>query len=293
VKLFLVDGTFELFRAFYSAPSRTSPAGQEVGALAFLMRNLARLFDEPGFTHAAVAFDHVIESFRNDLFPGYKTGAGIDPKLYQQFEGAERMSRALGFCTWPMVEFEADDAVATAIHRFHEEPALEGIVVCSPDKDFAQCLTYPGVTLLDRVRNRSLNRASASEKFGVSPEAIPDYLALVGDTADGIPGIPRWGEKSAATVLAYYKALEAIPADVDQWRVSVRGAAALSRELEARRPESILYRTLATLRTDVPLTESFEELRHRGVNTAQLASLCEELGFSMPSFARETDVSKT
>jgi 5'-3' exonuclease len=290
VKLFLVDGTFELFRAFYSAPSRTSPAGQEVGALAFLMRNLARLFDEPGFTHAAVAFDHVIESFRNDLFPGYKTGAGIEPKLFQQFEGAERMSRALGFCTWPMLEFEADDALATAIHRFHAQPGLDGIVVCSPDKDFAQCVRYPGVTLLDRVRGRSFDRAGVVAKFGVPPEAITDYLALVGDTADGIPGIPRWGEKSAATVLARYQTLEAIPADEKLWDVPVRGAAALSRELEARRPESILYRTLATLRTDVPLVESFEELRHPGVDTTALSALCEELGISVPSFGRGNSV---
>jgi 5'-3' exonuclease len=284
VKLFLVDGTFELFRAYYSAPSRVSAAGasgaagREVGALLGLLRNLARLVESPEVTHVAVAFDHVIESFRNQLFSGYKTGEGIEPALLAQFEGAERVSAALGFCTWPMVEFEADDAIATAAVRFADDPQLEGVVICSPDKDFAQCAVHSRISLWDRVRDKHLDAAGVIEKFGVPPASIPDYLALVGDTADGIPGIPRWGQKGAAAVLTRYSHIEAIPNDLASWQVSVRGAEALCRELAAQREQAMLYRTLATLRSDVPLVESLDDLRFRGVDAQLLPVLCEELG---------------
>ena len=286
VQLYLVDGTFELFRAFYSAPSRLSPSGQEVGALYGLMRNLLRLVESAEPACVAVAYDHVIESFRNELFPGYKTGAGIDPALWAQFPGAERISAALGMCTWPMVEFEADDAIATAAFRFADAPELDGVVICSPDKDLAQCTVHPRVTVWDRIRDKRLNAAQVTEKFGVPPLAIPDYLALVGDSADGIPGIPRWGAKSAAALLTRYSAIEHIPDDVSQWDVKVRGADALCKELACRREAAALYRTLATLRTDVPLTETLDDLRYRGVDLESLTAVCGEFGFSIPSAIR-------
>lgn len=278
VKLFLVDGTFELFRAYYSSPSQLSPSGAEVGALLGLMRNLLRLVASAEVTHVAVAYDHVIESFRNGLFAGYKTGDGIEPKLLAQFEGAERVSQALGMCTWPMVEFEADDAIATAAARFVDHPGLEGVVICSPDKDFAQCTVHPRVSLWDRVRDKRLDGASVPEKFGVQPASIPDLLALVGDTADGIPGIPRWGQKSAAAVLSHYHHIDAIPDRAADWQVPVRGADALARELAAARPQAELYRVLATLRTDVPLPQELDDLRYRGLDWPRFEAICHELG---------------
>ncbi len=276
VKLYLVDGTFELFRAFYSAPSRRNADGQEVGATLGLLRSYSTLLGTAGVTHVAVAYDHVIESFRNQLFPGYKTGDGIEPALWSQAGLVEEAARALGLVTWPMVEFEADDAMATAALRWRDEVAQ--VVLCSPDKDLAQCLTSDNVITWDRIRDRTLDRAGVPEKFGVTPESIPDYLALVGDTADGIPGIPRWGAKSAGAVLAHYKHLEAIPTDASSWAVKVRGAEALASSLELRSEDAKLYRTLATLRFDVPLTEKLDELAFRGVDAPALTLLCTKLG---------------
>jgi 5'-3' exonuclease len=278
VRLHLVDGTFELFRAFYSAPSQKSPAGQEVGATLGYLRSLSALVASSGVTHIAVAFDHVIESFRNDLFAGYKTGQGIDPALWSQAGLVEEATRALGVVAWPMVEFEADDALSTAAQRWHAEPGVEQIVICSPDKDLCQCLTLSNVVTWDRIRDRTLDAAAAQEKFGVSPGAIPDYLALVGDTADGIPGVPRWGAKSAAAVLSCYGHIEAIPKDVREWRCTVRGAAALSESLNSHLEAALLYRTLATLRYDAPLTESLGDLEYRGTQVDELKSLCDSLG---------------
>jgi 5'-3' exonuclease len=278
MKIHLVDGTYELFRAFYGAPSSSAADGREVGATRGLLRSLLSLLSDRDVTHVACAFDHVIESFRNDLFAGYKTGDGIDPALYSQFELAERATRALGCVVWPMVEFEADDAVATFAARCAEAREVTEVVICSPDKDFAQCVRGERVVCFDRMRKRRLDEAGVIEKFGVGPASIPDWLALVGDTADGIPGIARWGEKSAAVVLAHYVHIEQIPDDARAWEVSVRGAPALAQTLAAARPEAMLYRQLATLRTDAPLTESIADLAWRGPDLPALTEMARELG---------------
>jgi 5'-3' exonuclease len=274
----LVDGTFELFRAFYGTPARLSADGVEVGAVRGLARSLVALLREPGVTHVAVAFDHVIESFRNDLFDGYKTGEGIDPLLWAQFGPAEDVTRALGIATWPMAEFEADDALATAAARFAEAANVDQIIICSPDKDLAQCVRSNRVVCLDRMRQKTLDENGVVEKFGVGPASIPDWLALVGDTADGIPGIPRWGAKSAASVLAAYKILENIPDDPLAWTVKVRGAPVLAENLRIARADAYLYRTLATLRTDAPLLESLDDLRWRGPDERVLADFGARIG---------------
>ncbi|HEY0469159.1 MAG TPA: 5'-3' exonuclease H3TH domain-containing protein [Polyangiaceae bacterium] len=276
----LIDGTYELFRAFYAVPSAKNAAGVEVGAVRGLARSMLSLLREPGASHVAVAFDHVIESFRNQLFEGYKTGEGIDPDLWGQFELAERVCAALGIVVWPMVEFEADDALATAALRFARLPEVEQVLIASPDKDLAQCVVGTRVVCLDRMRKKLLDEAGVQAKFGVSPAQIPDYLALVGDSADGIPGVPRWGAKSAAAVLSEYGTIDAIPDSAAAWRVSVRGAAALAESLSALRAEALLYKRLATLRVDVPLTEDLADLRYRGAVRAPLEALAAELSDS-------------
>ena len=273
----LLDGTYELFRAFYAVPSSKNAAGAEVGAARGLGRSLLALLREPQVTHVACAFDHVIESFRNDLFAGYKTGEGIDPNLWSQFELAEEVCAALGVVVWPMVEFEADDALATAAARFALEPAVECVVIASPDKDLAQCVRGNRVVCLDRMRKKVMDEALVYEKFGVAPSQIPDYLALVGDAADGIPGIPRWGAKSAAAVLRACGSLEGIPDRADGFPSTVRGAAALAESLAARRPDALLYKQLATLRRDVPLTEGLAALEYRGAPRERLEALAERL----------------
>jgi len=278
MKVHLIDGTFELFRAYYGAPPSRDREGREVGATRALMRSLLALLREGEATHIACAFDHVIESFRNDLFPGYKTGAGLDPDLYGQFPLAEEATRALGIVTWPMVEFEADDALATAAARLSALPEVEQVLLCSPDKDLAQCVQGGRVVCLDRLRKKVLDEEGVLAKFGVLPGSIPDWLALVGDTADGIPGLPRWGEKSAAALLRRYGHLEAIPDDEARWDVKVRGAPQLAEVLRARRAEAALYRRLATLRTDVPLLEDLAALRWTGARRDELPALCERLG---------------
>jgi 5'-3' exonuclease len=277
VKVHLVDGTFELFRAWFGAPKATDGDGREVGATRGLLRTLLSLVTRGGATHVAVAFDRVIESFRNDLFEGYKTGTGLDEALVGQFPLAEQAARSLGLIVWPMVRYEADDALATGAALYSAE--AEQVVLCSPDKDLTQCVRGSRVVLEDRMRNNILDEAGVVEKFGVAPASIPDWLALVGDTADGIPGIPRWGAKSAATVLARWKQIDAIPADPAQWEVTVRGAQALAESLNARRGEARLYRTLATLCTDVPLPQSLADLEWRGADRDRLASLCRTLDF--------------
>lgn len=276
MKLHFVDGTFELFRAFYSAPSRRNADGQEVGATLGILRSYSGLLATSGVSHVAVAYDHVIESFRNQLFPGYKTGDGIEPALWSQAGLVEEAARALGLVVWSMIEFEADDAMATAAIRWRD--TAEQVVLCSPDKDLAQCLTTDNVVTWDRIRDKTLDRPGVMEKFGVEPASIPDYLALVGDTADGIPGIPRWGAKSAGAVLAHYKHLEAIPPHASDWAIKVRGAEALADNLRLQSDNARLYRTLATLRYDVPLTESLDDLEFRGVDAPALTLLCTKLG---------------
>jgi 5'-3' exonuclease len=276
VHVYLIDGTYELFRAFYGTPS-TTKNGREVGASRTLLRSFAAFLREPGVTHVGVAFDTVIESFRNGLFTGYKTGEGIDPALWSQFETAERVTRALGLVTWSMIEFETDDALATAAVRFADDPRVDQIRITSPDKDFCQCVRGDRVVVYDRKKQIVTNEEGAKARLGIAPAQVPAWLALVGDTADGIPGIARWGEKSAALVLNRYLTIDAIPENADAWDVPVRGKAALSFELNAARKEAALYQTLATLRTDVPLPETLDDLQWRGPRMAELKALCVEL----------------
>ncbi len=278
MRLHLVDGTFELFRAHFGAPGSLAPDGREVGATRGLLRSLYALLKEDGVTHVAVAFDQVIESFRNTLFDGYKTGEGLPAELLAQFPLAEEGARALGVVVWPMVEFEADDAIATAAAQWHDDERVDQVVICSPDKDLAQCVRGKRVVTFDRIRKKEVDEGGVVEKFGVPPASIPDLLALVGDDADGIPGIPRWGAKSAAAVLARYGTLEKIPDDPTEWDVPVRGAATLATQLRENREAAMLYRTLATLRRDVPLTESIDDLEWKGADRAALTAFCTSIG---------------
>lgn len=278
MKVHLVDGTYELYRAFYGAPPKLTVDGAEVGAVRGLLRSMLVLLAEADVTHVAIAFDHVIESFRNGLYAGYKTGEGIDPALFSQFGLAEEATRALGIVTWPMIEFEADDAIATAAQRFAASPAVEQVVICSPDKDLTQCVAAERIVCRDRMRNTTLTETGVTEKFGVRPTSIPDWLALVGDSADGFPGIARWGAKSAAAVLAVYKKLEAIPDDPDAWTANVRGARVLAENLRAGRDDAYLFRTLATLRFDAPLAETLVDLEWKGPDERALGALAKRLG---------------
>ena len=280
MKIHLVDGTYELFRSFYGAPSRTNDRGEEIGATRGLILSLLALLREDGVSHVAIAFDSVVESFRNELFDGYKTGEGIDENLLRQFPLAERAARALGLTVWSMVEFEADDALATAASRWAEAPEVEQVVLCSPDKDLAQCVVGKKVVCFDRRKQVLLDEAGVVEKFGVLPGSMADYLGLVGDSADGIPGLKGWGAKSASTVLARFLRIEDIPDEAERWEVKVRGAAKLAATLAAQREDALLYRRLAVLRTDVPLTETLEDLAWRGAHGEAFQELCRELGDS-------------
>jgi 5'-3' exonuclease len=278
VNVHLVDGTYELFRAHFGAPPAQAPDRREVGATRGLLRTLLALLRADGVTHVACAFDHVIESFRNRLFSGYKTSDGVPEELLAQFELAERAAGVLGMVVWPMVEFEADDALATAAARYSQVAGVDRVVICSPDKDLAQCVRGTRVVCLDRRRQQLRDEAGVVARFGVSPSSIPDWLALVGDDADGYPGIPGWGEKSAAAVLARYRRIEDIPDSAGAWRVSVRRAPALAESLRERRAEAALYKTLATLRTDVPLGEELADLEWGGVRRPELLELAAEIG---------------
>jgi 5'-3' exonuclease len=272
----LIDGTYELYRAYFGAP-RARSGGKEVGAARGLMRSLIALLRDPACTHVAIAFDHVIESFRNDLFEGYKTGEGVEPELWEQFPLAERVADALGMVVWPMVEFEADDALATAADRFRRHPEVDRVVICSPDKDLAQCVVEDEVVMQDRMRDRVIDQAGVREKWGVDPDSIPDLLALMGDSADGIPGIARWGQKSCAAVLSVYGRIEEIPDDPETWKATVRGAKTLATNLAAEREAALLYKRLATLRRDVPLDEDLADLEWRGAQREKLEALAREL----------------
>ena len=278
VTVHLVDGTYELFRAFFAVPSQRTEAGVEVGATRGLLSTLLSLLERAQVTHIACAFDHVIESFRNQLFGGYKTSEGIPGELHSQFELAERAVAALGITVWPMVEFEADDALATAAAHLNSDPRVGRVVICSPDKDLLQCVRGSRVVCWDRQRERVYDEAAVIEKLGVRPALVPDYLALVGDTADGIPGIPRWGKASAARLLAHCGGLEAIPRDAAALGVKVRGAEGLLATLSAERERALLYRQLATLRSDVPIDDSLECLTYRGAERAVLTAFCQEIG---------------
>ena len=276
-RLYLVDGTYELFRAHFAMPAMSGKDGQPVGAVRGLAQSLLSLLRQPEVTHIAVAFDHVIESFRNRLFPGYKDGSGVPGELLSQFGLAEKAVLSIGAAVWPMGEYEADDALATAAAAWGSNARLEQVVVCSPDKDLAQTVVENRVVCFDRRREIFLDEAGVQEKFGVAPASIPDYLALVGDSADGIPGIPRWGAKSTAQVLGVYPHLEDIPHESEQWTATPRGAKAMAQSLSERLDDAYLYRDLATLRTDVPLSQTLEDLEWMGVPRERFEAMCAEL----------------
>ena len=277
MKIHLVDGTYELFRAHFGAPPKKSLSGQEVGATVGLIRSMLLLLSDPEVTHVAVAFDHVIESFRNKMYAGYKSSAGVDPVILDQFPVAEAAVKALGLATWPMVKFEADDAIATAAAKFKKSKQVEQVVICSVDKDLTQMVDGDRVICWDRRREIFLNEQGVIEKFGVRPGSIPDFLALVGDSADGYPGVQGWGEKSTATVLAQYRHIESIPNDPAKLGLGLGRATTLLENLKNNYKDALLFRELSTLRTDVPLKESLDDLKWRGA-TPRLKKVCKELG---------------
>ncbi len=282
MELHLVDATYELFRAHFAPrPPVLGRGGRPLSGVSGLVEQLLYLLREEGATHVGCATDRVIRSFRNDLYPGYKTEAGMPPELLAQFPLAERAIEALGIVLWPMVELEADDALATAADRWADDPAVERILICSVDKDLAQCVRDGRVVLWDRRRGITYDADGVREKWGVSPDSIPDYLALVGDSADGYPGLQGWGSKSAAAVLARYGSLDDIPDRASSWDVpgGVRGAVTLAAVLAERRDEALGYRTLARLRLDADIPQRTpEELRWRGADRAAWEAFCDELG---------------
>jgi 5'-3' exonuclease len=263
----LVDGTYELFRQYFGQPSRQAEVGQEIGAVRGVLLSLLGMMAE-GATHVGVATDHVVESFRNDLWPGYKTGEGIEPELHSQFEILETALEALGLKVWPMVELEADDALASAASVAAEDPTVGRVIICTPDKDLAQCVVGGRVVQLDRRKNLVTDEDGVWAKFGVAPRSIPDWLALVGDSADGFPGLAGWGKRSASVVLAHYGTFDAVPDDVASWdptvRERLRGAATLATRLAEERERAVLFRDLATLRRDPDLLDQVATLRWHG-----------------------------
>src|SRR6266516_4052291 len=263
MEVFLVDGTYELFRHYYALPSARDKQGREVGAVRGVLASVLGMI-KGGATHIAVATDHVIESFRNQLWPGYKTSAGVEPDLLAQFPLLEDVLSAAGVVVWPMVEFEADDALAAAAEATARDPRVERVIICTPDKDLAQCVRGQRIVQLNRRTRVVLDEAGVVQKFGVLPKSIPDYLALVGDAADGYPGLRGWGAKSSAAVLAKFAHIESIPADWREWRVNVAGALGLADTLSRERDRALLFRTLATLRTDIPLFDDVDQLHWNG-----------------------------
>lgn len=271
----LVDGTYELFRHHFALPDHKNAAGEEVAATRAVVGSMLRLLQD-GATHVGIATDHTVESFRNDLYDGYKTGEGIDPELYSQFPLLEDALRAAGFVVWPMVEFEADDALAAAAAQAARDPRVEQVRICTPDKDLGQCVQGTHVVQFDRRKNLVLDEDAIIEKFGVAPSAIADYLALVGDSADGFPGLSGWGAKSASTVLARWGSIEAIPPDPAEWDVTVRGAARLAASLQEGRELAMLFRHIATVVTDVELGSTVDDLRWQGP-TAEMDVIAQRL----------------
>ncbi len=284
MQVHLVDATFELFRAYHSRPAETGPDGRSVNAVRGLVDSLLSLLREPDVTHVGAATDHVIESWRNDVFPTYKSSAGLPWDLLSQFDLAEEAIRTLGITCWAMVEDEADDALATVTARVAADPRVAQVVICTVDKDLAQCVSGERIVQRDRMRGITYDEAGVVAKFGVRPDSIADYLALVGDSADGYPGLPGWGSKSAAAVLARWEHLEAIPDDPLTWDVDVRGAGRLALALRQGRDEAYLYRRLATLNRDADAPGEVDDLAWRGVPRAPFQALCAELGFeSIPA----------
>jgi 5'-3' exonuclease len=256
----LIDGTYELFRHFFAVPPAADVNGQEIGAVRGVLTSIVSMI-ERGATHIGVATDHVVESFRNDLYPGYKTSEGVPPELLSQFPVLEEALTAMGVMVWPMVEFEADDALASAAAKAANDDRVHQIFICTPDKDLSQCVIGTRVVQLDRRRDLLRDEAGVVDKFGVRPQSIPDYLAVVGDSADGFPGVPGWGAKAAAQTFSQYPHLEDIPKDWREWHPSIKKARSLSESLFDAWNDALLYRTLATLRLDVPVFDTVEDLR--------------------------------
>jgi 5'-3' exonuclease len=275
VVVHLIDGTYELFRHFYAMPSARDREGREVAAVRGVVHSILGM-TAAGATHIAIATDHIIESFRNELWPGYKTGEGIDPNLWSQFSLLEDVLRAAGFVVWPMVQFEADDALAAGAELAAKDDRVGRVYICTPDKDLAQSVRGTRVVQFNRRTRQVCDEDGVVAKFGVRPWSIPDYLALVGDTADGYPGLAGWGKKSAAAVLAKFENLEHIPDDPAEWHVNAANARALARTLAAERDHAMLFRTLATLRTDIQLFDDVDALKWKGP-TPEFAAIAKEL----------------
>ncbi len=282
MRLHLLDGTYELFRAHFGRKDTvTAPDGHDMRATLGIMESTLSLLREPGVTHLAASFDTVIESFRNEMFPMYKSSVGMDEELLRQFPFAEDALEAIGVVVWRNIEFEADDTLAAAAIRWVED--VEQVVICSPDKDMSQVVVGDRIVTYNRREQRVIDEEGVVEKFGVHPESIPDYLALVGDTADGVPGLPGWGAKSSSTVLAKFPRLELIPANPGEWGVKVRSADRLAATLAEHREEAYLYRELTTLRLDVPIEESLEELEWKGVPGGPFHDFCARWGWDPDS----------
>jgi 5'-3' exonuclease len=268
----IIDGTYELFRYYFAVPSSSDVNGREVGAVRGVLNSVLSMLEQ-GATHIGVATDHVVESFRNDLYPGYKTSEGVAPELLSQFPILEEALEAMGVVVWPMVDYEADDALASAAAKAAQDSRVDRVLICSPDKDLSQCVVGTRVVQLDRRRDILRDEAGVVAKFGVKPESIPDFLAVVGDTADGYPGIPGWGEKAAAACLSRYAHIEQIPQRWQDWDSSIRRARSLCESLVSNWEDALLFRTLATLRLDVPVFDGAEILQWNGAR-AEFEGLC-------------------
>ena len=280
MKLHIVDGTYELFRAHFSQPTRLAPDGMHVSAIRGLIISLMALINDENITHIAVAFDSSIKSFRNEIFSKYKDGSDTPEELLMQFPLAERVVEALGIKVWPSLDYEADDALGSAAIKFSQYEEVDQVVICSIDKDLCQIVSGEMIVCLDRKNRKFFNEIEVENKFGVLPTSIPDYLGLMGDSADGIPGIPKWGSKSASVLLSRYLTIENIPNNYILWDVKVRGAETLSRNLEENRQMAYLYKQLATIKTDVVIDEEIADLSWKGIKTQDFIQICDELGLS-------------
>jgi 5'-3' exonuclease len=289
MNVYLIDGTYELFRYFFAVPPAKDLNGREVGAVRGVLGSVLSMIEQ-GATHLGVATDHVVESFRNDLYFGYKTSEGVDPQLLSQFPILEVALQSMGVMVWPMVEFEADDALASAAAKAAKDDRVKQVLICTPDKDLSQSVVGTRVVQLDRRREITRDEAGVVEKFGVKPQSIPDYLAVVGDSADGFPGIKGWGEKAAGGVLSFYPHLENIPKNWQEWDPAIKRARALAESLFGDWDNALLFRKLATLRMDVPVFETLEDLRWKGPR-ADFEEYCRQLN-SSTLFKRATSASR-
>jgi 5'-3' exonuclease len=278
MKIHLIDGTYELFRSHFGQPPRNTPEGRPIGAVRGLIQTLLSMLNRSEVTHVAVAFDTEIKSFRNELYPQYKDGSDTPDELKEQFPVAEQAVEALGIVKWSAINFEADDILASAAVSFLADEEVEQIIICSPDKDLSQVVKGNEIVCFDSRKGMYLDASGVVDKFGVPPKSIPDYLGLAGDSADGIPGVPRWGIKASSTLLYRYKHIENIPTRHELWDIKVRGAAGLSKSLENHRKEAKLYKMLASLRLDVLIAENASDLQWRGAIKSTFPRLCENLG---------------